>query len=194
MGTFEGLGIPLCGAYTTYLPDGTTAVRTLDAYGVFRHEVAWTTSSTQVSAIGSWASFYAAANFKSTVTGASGNKWLSGLTASLDNSSTSVCNAHGATIGLRNNADSSNYGGSCSVLALLYEEESGATTPADAGFAWLNIYNIDTTYTVPALMQMHIHASTGCFLAATNTTIDHVLRIYVNNTVYYIGLYDAMCT
>ena len=37
-------------------------------------------------------------------------------------------------------------------------------------------------------------ASGGPFFAATNTTIDHALRIYVNNTTYYIGLYDALCT
>lgn len=195
-GTFEGLGVPLNGAYTSYTSNGTTAVRTMDDYGVFRHEVAWTTSSTQVSAIGSWASFYGAANFKMVVTGDSGNKWLTGATISLDDSSTSGGhNAHGATIGLRQNADVSNYGGTASVLCLLYEEESGAVTPAQGStpdsVSWIQCYNIDSTYPMMQLLDLKIHASGGCFATATNTVIDHALTINVNGTVYYIGLYDS---
>lgn len=36
--------------------------------------------------------------------------------------------------------------------------------------------------------------SGGFFYTSDNTVIDHALRIYIENTAYYIGLYDALCT
>lgn len=220
--TFKGLAVPLSGeseikqlniaydiltlsAYASntsdYLvlqdSDGTEGL-VVNYLGRIQQAVSYVVADTMKTALGSWASFYGGASFKMTVPDqTTGNVWLTGGIIGLDyagDASATGANIHGATIGLQFNTTADNSGGSSSVLCLIYEQEAGAVQAADAGNAWLEFYNIDTTYPMPRLFELHVHASTGCFSTATNTTIDHALAITVNNTVYYIGLYDAKTT
>jgi hypothetical protein len=53
MGTFDGLGVPLCGAYSCYLPNGTTSYLEVDTSGIFNF-TANTTTDFAPAAVAMW--------------------------------------------------------------------------------------------------------------------------------------------
>lgn len=65
-----------------------------------------------------------------------------------------------------------------------------ASDPTSATCAF--IHQIDTgTYHPKYFMIADNFDTTALFVAATNVTIDHALKVKINGTDYWIGLYDA---
>lgn len=78
-------------------------------------------------------------------------------------------------------------GGTCAVLRLDTNIATGPTIPT--GTAFLAINNVGTQ-TINYLMSLET-VGTTLFTTGTNSVIDHVLKIRVNGTDYWIGLYDS---
>ena len=81
-------------------------------------------------------------------------------------------------------------GGRMHTLGLYY-----STTEAHAGNGACSfIYFVEAADPIPYFFTiggMTADESGGCFKTATNATIDHALKIDIDQTSYYIGLYDA---
>jgi len=78
-------------------------------------------------------------------------------------------------------------GGTCSVLRLDTNIATGPTIPTGTPFITFdNLSNQKLDY----LFRI-TNASTTMFAAGTNSVIDHVLKIDVGGTDYWIGLYDS---
>lgn len=84
-------------------------------------------------------------------------------------------------------------GGRAHPLCLYYN----TTAPNTAAGAGSFIYFVEASSPIPYFFTiggMAADESGGCFKTATNTVIDHALKIDIDQTTYYIGLYDAVST
>ena len=77
----------------------------------------------------------------------------------------------------------------------LYMNLDATYTTATKSSSWINFVEgalpVEALFVMTSTGGIVADESGGCFVTATNTTIDHALRIYIENTAYYIGLYDA---
>ena len=82
-----------------------------------------------------------------------------------------------------------NTGGRTHVLGLYFSITNATTGAGACSF----IYFVEAG-SIPYFITLGgftVDESGGCFVTATNATIDHALKIDIDGTTYYIGLYDA---
>ena len=185
MGAYMGLAVPMSGAHTMTNSAG-TAVKTVckDGYTTVtlaQDDAYMTTSPGGVEGI----------RFRLNVTADTTGSSCAAFWVDHDDGTTTgqiyaaefwITGGAGMAAGQISNINLVNY----------LDEGYGGMSATNAAFISIN----DAGGTkMPSLIHIKsLSVGQGCFYAATNTTIDHALRIAIGPTVYYIGLYDALCT
>ncbi len=94
-------------------------------------------------------------------------------------------------------ANQATQSGTMSPIKLAIHSDGATSDPSGSLLSYINIVNQGNTTgdddvdTDVYLFNITGHAAGGMFQTGTNTTIDHVLKIIVDGTPYFIGLYDA---
>jgi len=182
MGTFNGLAIPLHGGFTCKTIDSTP--------------IDWLTVTD-----------YGACKFLNYQIGA--NNYGVDIRSHMTDSGNEL---GGQTLKAYMYHDSGGIGTGQAYAAFFMFQGAASMSCVTGRIAVLDLYmNLDATYTVaggaadcsfihfaegakavPALFTITgVTADDGFFVAATNATIDHALRVDINNVTYYIGLYDS---
>lgn len=91
---------------------------------------------------------------------------------------------------LLDEAETSVAGGRRATLYIRYDAAAADVTQPARSF--INFEDHGTLCPQLFVLNSTVANSGGCFVTATNTVIDHALKIYVHGVQYYIGLYDAM--
>jgi hypothetical protein len=189
-GTMEGLARPLYGGFTSYMGSATsTAQWVVDEFGQIDQNALHNAAANTASGV----NYMEGVHFQTNITTTTGGS--TALHAEIfHDSGTCSGQIYAAEFWIEGASGASVGGGRIAAISLFANYDSGYGQ-VNAASSFINCHAVDSE--VPALFTIlgaTADDSGGLFHAATNTTIDHAMRIYVDNVVYYIGLYDALCT
>lgn len=134
--------------------------------------------------------FYTTVNADNAATGGTVNGVHASLSVATGGSISGTGHALRATLDV---ADSVTAGGSqLSSIQCDTNFGTSAVVPADTSFiTFNNVGAAPTTNGAPYLFNIQNPNTSTMFVAATNSVIDHALKIRVGGVDYWIGLYDA---
>ena len=190
MGAYHGLAVPLAGKFTTTTAAGTSLSHT-DDYGYTTVTLAQTSAYMTAMSPGGVEGIRYRLNVTSTTTGSSTAAfWLDH-----DSGTNSAGQLFAAEFWITGDDDADVASGQIACIHLVGYLDSGygGLTTANNAYIKFSDHGLDIAnlFMLNAFVE---DATGGCWFAATNTTIDSALRIVINSTNYYIGLYDALCT
>lgn len=184
MGTFNGLAIPLHGGFVCKTLDSTPVdwLTVTDA-GACKF-LSYMTGSNNYGV-----------DIRSHLTAAAGGQCLKAYF--YHDEATLTGQAYAAFFQFIGGASLSSGSGRIAVLDLFMNLPTTYTT-AEKSCSWINFVEgplpVEALFVMTSTNTITADETGGCFKTATNTVIDHALKIYIENTAYYIGLYDAVST
>lgn len=203
MGSFEGIGVPLYGAFTRYT-DASTPVETLSVgnLGTFFVTATSDSSGDPAVAVGGpngWLTgddmFHTAGYFQMTSTmEGTGRSVNCALVAELHNdaSLTGGQQNFAMAVYLHNGSSASCAGGAEAALLIAIEETSGYTPAADSAYSYIQFTTCDAE--VPRLFRFQCGAADtagGYLETLSNPNTTHGLAIDINGTRYWILVADS---
>ena len=187
MGAYAGLAVPLAGEYTQTTAAGTTTGFT-DDYGFTTVTLAQTSAYMTAMSPGGVEGIRYRLNVTADTTGSScAAFWMDHQSGT--STGALLCAAEFWITGASDMAATT---GQIACINLTNYLTAGyAVTTSNSAYIKIRDAGADipNIFLITGVTQ---DASGGPFFAATNSQIDHALRIYVNNTTYYIGLYDSL--
>jgi len=192
-GTMEGLGVPLFGGYTSYLPNGTTSYLRVGAKGTFHLDTTHTVAADEATPIGIYTAaiaslVHAGASAQMTSSQSTGKSVNAGGAFSLiyEGTSDEGTQNYGLFVNLTLDADAENSGGRDATLCLFWDRDSGYTGLNDAAQAFIHFACVDqqlaTIFTIAGATK------NSSFFIDSDATVTAGLRIIVGTTKYNIML------